>query len=95
MAKKSKTPIYRAIEALDENIYRRLSSEEGLQFVYELIHVPTSFQNLKFTMDAARAPLRILGDEEFLSVYGLPRKLTFKVAEPRETVPTDLWSILY
>ena len=95
MAKKSKTPIYRAIEALDRNIYRRLSSSGSIQFVYDLIHVPTSFQNLKFTMDAARTPLRNLGDEEFLSVYGLPRKLTFKMAEPRETVPTDLWSILY
>ena len=95
MAKKSKTPIYRAIEALDRNIYRRLTSKEGLQFVYDLIHVPTSFQNLKFTMDAARTPLRNLGDEEFLSVYGLPRKLTFKMAEPRETDPIDLWSILY
>ena len=95
MAKKSKTPIYRAIQALDMHIYRRLSSNEGLQFVYDLIHVPTPFQSLKFTIDAGRAPLRNLDDEQFALVYGLPKKLAFKRAETRETFPSDLWSVLY
>ena len=95
MVKRSKSPIYRAIEEVDRNISKRLESKEGLQFVYDLVNPNTPFQNLKFTMNAGKKPLWNLDEEKFLAVYGLSKRLTFKMAEQRETSPTDLWSILY
>ena len=95
VVKRSKSPIYRAIEAVDRNIYQRLAGKAGLQFVYDIVSPTTPFQKLRFTMNAGKKPLWNLDDENFLSVYGLQKKLTFKIAEPRETVSTDLWSILY
>ena len=96
VAKRSSKPIFRAIEAFDKNIYAQLQSRKRrLQFCYDLVNVGTSFQRLKYVLNAGHAPLRNLEEEEFLKVYGLPKTLTFQKAEPREAAPTDIWSILY
>ena len=68
----------------------------SLHFVYDFISGQADFSSLRYTMDAARAPLHTdLSDEEFLQVYGLSRKLTFKDAAPRKATPHDMWGDIY
>ena len=55
----------------------------------------TSFENLKFVLNAARPPLCGVTDPEFEEIYGLNKTLKFKNAEQREVAPSDLWSTLY
>ena len=91
----STKPIYRAIEAVDVNVRQRLRYGNHVHFVYDLVPATTSLQDLKFVLNAARPPLRGVTDPEFKEIYGLNKILQFKNAEPREVVPSDLWSILY
>ena len=91
----SSKPIYRAIEAVDMNVRQRLRHGNHVHFVYDLVPPTTSLQNLKFVLNAARAPLRGVSNTEFKEVYGLSKTLKFKDAEPREVTPSDLWSTLY
>ena len=68
-----------------------------LSFVFDFISGSTAgFSSLRYTLDAARAPLHTdLTDEEFLMVYGLSRKLSFKVAAPRKVSSHDIWAGIY
>ena len=95
MPKRSSKPIYRAMEAVNKTVHQRIDAKKGLQFVYDLVPVTCRFQELGYTLDAGRSPMRDLANDLFYETYGLQKTLTFKAAEPRETAPSDLWTILY
>lgn len=95
MPRSSAKPIYRAIEAVDVNVRQRLRYGSHVHFVYDLVPATTSFENLKFVLNAARPPLCSVTDPEFEESYGLNKTLKFKNAEQREVAPSDLWSTLY
>ena len=75
---------------------KQQSKTHDLQFVYDFCNRDTIFDKLYFVNNAGRAPLDdFLNDETFENMYGLPRRLKFKKAEPRTHVPSDWWSSVY
>ena len=62
-------------------------------FVYDILGVSGKLSHLKFVLDAGRYPLS--DDCEFERVYGLPKRLEFKLAEPRTHAKQDWWNALY
>ena len=91
----STKPIYRAIEAVDANVQRRLRHQTHINFIYDLVPMTTPLKDLHFVMDAGRLPLRSLAIEAFREAYGLDRTLAFKSAAPRDSKPSDIWATLY
>ena len=91
----SNKPVFRALCQVDADVYQRIDSRVSLHFVYDLVTNATSFQDLKFVLDAGRCPLRDIPSSVFKETYGLTKELSFKRAEKREANPTDLWSVLY
>ena len=54
------------------------------------------FSSLKYTLDAARKPLRSdLDDDDFAALYGISRRLRFKLATPRKPWQHDVWTDIY
>ena len=93
--KGSMKPIFRALEAVDANVRRRLRHKTHVHFIYDVVPMSTQLKDLRFVLDAGRQPLQSVADEAFREAYGLDKTLTFKNAVPRERKPSDLWSTLY
>ena len=56
---------------------------EKLSFVFDFVPCETAtFEDLHFTRDAARAPLRQIDEATFQLTYGLPRRLVFTPHRP-------------
>ena len=91
----SNKPVFRALCQVDADVYQRIDSRVSLHFVYDLVAAATSFNDLKFVLDAGRCPLRDIPSDVFKETYGIKKELSFKRAEKREAKPTDLWSVLY
>ena len=74
----------------------QLARGARLSFVYDFVSGKAAFSSLKYTLDAARKPLRTdLGDEDFTALYGISRRLAFKPAEPRKRWQQDAWTNVY
>ena len=76
--KGSMKPIYRALEAVDVNVRRRLRHKTHVHFIYDMVPMTTQLKDLRFVMDAGRQPLQSVADEAFQEAYGLDKTLTFK-----------------
>ena len=76
---------------------RPLPSRRGtkLSFVYDFVTGSADFTSLKYTLDAARKPLRDLDDDDFAALYGISRRLRFKLAAPRKPWQHDVWTDIY
>ena len=70
--------------------HRRLGKK--LLFVYDLIGCDSTFDSLRFVIDAARPPQT---SANFEKEFGLPRALTFEKHSERPPVPIDFWYGIY
>jgi hypothetical protein len=95
MQKLTKQPMRQCEETARANVAVNLHTRSHLLFVYDVISLVGKPGQLKFVMDAARYPLTDLDDDEFEIVYGLPKRLSFKMAEARPCIKQDWWSALY
>ena len=67
-----------------------------LSFVYDFVSGKADFSSLKYTLDAARKPLRTdLSEEDFTALYGISRRLAFKPSAPRKQWQHDAWADVY
>ena len=67
-----------------------------LSFVYGVVSGNAGFSSPKYTLDAARKPLRTdLSEEDFALLYGISRRLAFKPAAPRKEWQQDAWADVY
>ena len=78
-------------------VHTQLARGAKLSFVYDfLAGSSVAFSSLRYILDAARAPLHTdLSDEEFVKVYGLSRRLSFKAAGTRKVPQHNLWDGVY
>ena len=77
-------------------VFGQLARGSKLSFVYDFVAGAGDFSASKFTLDAARKPLRgDLDEDEFKAMYGVSRFLRFKPAAPRKAWQYDVWSDLY
>ena len=90
----NKEPLRKLEETARTAVLSALSSKTDLLFVYDVLSCKGKFP-LKFVSDAGRYPLSDLEDTEFEYVYGLPKRLEFKQAEPRSYTKQDWWTSLY
>ena len=84
-----------ADRALREQTSSRLLCKVPLMYVYDFCSCDTPFDDLLFVHDAGRPPLRKLGDDEFLEVYGVTRRLEFAARRVVRESTTDWWSCVY
>ena len=91
MQKFTSKPLKQCVAALREVTAARFYTAQHLQFVYDIVSPDTSFDNLKYVLDAARKPLS--DTSNFAEVYGLPRLLVFKRAEARVSKPPKWWGV--
>ena len=91
MLKFTSKPLRQCVAALREATASRFYTDQHLQFVYDIVTPDTCFANLKYVLDAARKPLS--DTSIFEEVYGLPRRLIFKRAEPRVSRPQNWWRV--
>ena len=91
MQKFTSKPLKQCVAALREVTAARFYTAQHLQFVYDIVSPDTSFDNMKYVLDAARKPL--LDTSNFEEVYGLPRLLVFKRAAARVSKPHNWWSV--
>ena len=76
--------------------YSRLSMNEKLSFVYDLVAPQRPFESLTFVLNAAQKPLRgHLDHADFLATHGLPKTLRFQPASVRPSAEHDWWSAIY
>ena len=66
-----------------------------LQFVYAVCDCRTPFADLRYILDAGRAPLCDLGEDAFRRTYGLDRTLSFQHGSRRARVKSDWWGAVY
>ena len=96
MQKITKEPLRQAEETVRATVFTSLSTKSHLPFFYDVINCVGKFSQLKFVLDASnRYPLNDLEDGEFEYVYGLPKRLAFKQAQPRDYMKQDWWSAFY
>ena len=93
MQKFTNKPVKHCVQAVRDTVTTRLLKHMHLQFVYDIVQCETPFQLLKYVLDAARQPL--CNTPRFEDVYGLPRFLLFKRAEPRVSRPDNWWASIY
>ena len=89
MQKFTSKPLKQCVAALREATAARFYTHQHLQFVYDIVSSDTCFDNMKYVLDAARKPL--IDISIFEEVYGLPRRLVFKRAEPRVSRTQNWW----
>ena len=70
--------------------HRRLGKK--LLFAYDLIGCDSTFDSLRFVIDAVRPPHT---SANFEKDFGLPRYLTFEKHSDRPPDPTDFWYGIY
>ena len=70
--------------------HRRVGKK--LLFVYDLIGCDSSFESLRFVIDAVRPPKT---SDNFEKDFGLPRYLTFEKHSDWPPVSIDFWSGIY
>ena len=76
--------------------YSRLSMNEKLSFVYDLVAPQRPFDSLTFVLNAAQRPLRShLDDADFLAAHGLQKTLRFHAASMSAAAEHDWWSAIY
>ena len=77
--------------------YQQLARGAKLSFVYDLVTGAAEFSSLKYTLDAAKPPLRtdLDDDAEFESLYGISRRLRFRHAVPRKAWRHDVFTDIY
>ena len=63
-----------------------------LHFVYDLIGCDSTFDSLRFVIDAVRPPQT---SANFEKEFGLPRALTFEKHSERPPVQIDFWYGIY
>ena len=71
-------------------LHRRLGKK--LLFVYDLVGCDSTFDSLRFVIDAARPPQT---SANFDKDFGIPRYLTFEKHSDRPPVDTDFWHGIY
>ena len=83
--------------AANSIFYQQLARGAKLSFVYDLVTGTAEFSSLKYTLDAAKPPLRTDLDEdaEFESLYGISRRLRFRHAVPRKAWRNDVFTDIY
>ena len=64
-----------------------------LHFVYDIVGTETKFDDLKYILDAAQAPLQ--DGPNFEKIYGVSRLLTFDVKARRKSVEADIFENVY
>ena len=77
--------------------YQQLARGAKLSFVYDLVTGAAEFSSLQYTLDAAKPPLRtdLDDDAEFESLYGISRRLRFRLAVPRKAWRRDVFTDIY
>ena len=91
MKKFASEPLKESIRASQGEV--RANAE--LQFVYEVCDCRTPFADLRYILDAGRAPLCDLGEDAFRRTYGLDRTLSFQHGSRRARVKSDWWGAVY
>ena len=67
-----------------------------VSFVYNFVNAAQPFETLTYVRNAEKRPLaKTSSEEEFVRLYGLNRRLTFKAAVARPVLDHDWWSDLY
>ena len=95
MQRFAKRPLKEAIRAAKGNVRAHLRANTELQFVYDVCEVVTPFNDLRYILDAGRAPLEELDEDSFLRTYGLARTLRFQDSARRARAPSDWWGSVY
>ena len=64
--------------------------------MYDFVNAAQPFESLTYVRNAEKRPLaKTSSEEEFVRLYGLNRRLTFKAAVARPVLEHDWWSALY
>ena len=67
-----------------------------VSFVYDFVNAAQPFESLTYVRNAEKRPLaKTSSEEEFVRLYGLNRRLTFKAAVARPVLDHDWWSEIY
>ncbi len=84
-----------ALDVADASLGYRLRRRMPVSFVYDMLKVSLSFDELRFVSDAGRPPLGNMPEEEFQRLYSIARRLSFRSNAMREPSPSDWWSEVY
>ena len=77
-------------------VQNQVARGHRLSFVYDFVNGAADLTSLQFTLDAARSPLRTdLDDDDFKALYGISRRLSFKLAAPRKVWQHDVFADTY
>ena len=77
-------------------VQNQIARGRRLSFVYDFVNGTADISSLQFTLDAARSPLRTdLDDDDFEALYGISRRLFFKLAAPRKVWQHDVFADIY
>ena len=90
MQKFTSKPLKQCVAASRDATAAGFYTHQHLQFVYDIVSPDTSFDNMKYVIDARK---QLSDTSNFEEVYGLPRRLVFKRAEARVSKPQNWWSV--
>ena len=91
MQKATNKPLKQCVNELKECVAVRLSTNNKLSFVYDIVGADAPLTELRFVLDAGRRPLTLTS--RFFETYGVHRSLLFKRFEGHVSTPRNWWAV--